>query len=101
MTSFSPVSDSLNTSSLCCSFLQITEELEQVKAQMDERGTNMTDAGMNVQEILSSIVKDILWYPCPMPSHNFSPLVNRVLAADDDLIFVLFSQLLLYELNKL
>ena len=25
--------------------LQITEELETVKAQMDERGTNMTDAG--------------------------------------------------------
>lgn len=24
---------------------QITEELESVKAQMDERGTNMTDAG--------------------------------------------------------
>lgn len=26
--------------------LQITEELETVKAQMDERGTNMTDAGI-------------------------------------------------------
>jgi hypothetical protein len=26
--------------------LQITEELESVKAQMDERGTNMTDAGI-------------------------------------------------------
>ena len=27
-------------------FFQITEELEAVKAQMDERGTNMTDSGI-------------------------------------------------------